>query len=253
MSGVDGAVKLNSLHAPSVNTETEKPVSAFAVEKTVEEFVKELIERPVEEFIKEEQSAEQTNNELDEPIEEIPDIEVAHNEPIEVAPKEPDILIEPEVYVPDVSMLNEPIETPKVKRGKKIDLKAEFSKVKDIVFNMYEKVFSKTPSFKPTFEQTVGDLLLYISKKLSFKNADGEFNLALGIASVSIPDKYAKGYIPLALKLAKWCCDNGVLNVSEDLLFSISSVYLSSAKAVGVTITELEIAIDFEDEINFAL
>ena len=118
---------------------------------------------------------------------------------------------------------------------------------------MYEKVFSKTPSFKPTFEQTVGDLLLYLSKKLSYKNADSEFNSTFGLTGVTILDKYSLGYIPLALKLAKWCEDNKVLTVCEELLFAISSLYLSSSNAIGVTVTELEITTIFENEILFAL
>ena len=90
MSGVDGAVKLNSLHAPSVkNTETEKKkksVSAFVVEKTVEEFVKELIETPVEEFIKAE---EENKNEtaIEEPIQE--ETKEPIEEPIQEETKEP--------------------------------------------------------------------------------------------------------------------------------------------------------------------
>ena len=244
MPGVDGAVKFNSLHAPSVkNTGTEKKkksVSAFAVEKTVKEFVKDLIEIPVEEFIKaEEETANETvieetveeiKEDIKEPVEEIIEVKVLEN-------------LEPIVTQ----------EKPKKKDKNFVNVRLEFEKLKDKVFNMYEIAFSKTPSFKPTFEQTVGDLLLYLSKKLSFKNAESEFNSQLGLNGVSIPEKYEKGYIPLVLKLSKWCEDNKVMTVTEDLLYLISSLYLNSAKVCGVVITELEIAIDFEDEINYSL
>lgn len=243
MSGVDGAVKLNSLHAPSVKkTETEESVSALAVskkpkklieksaEKPVKEFVKDLLEIPVEEFVKEDESFTE--------------------EVIEEKPK-----TEEEIVQVSVEGLLEATaeEKPLPKKSKKINLKSEFSKVKDLVFKMYEKAFSKTPSFKPTFEETLGDLLLYLSKKLSLKNAHESFNLEFGLTGVSISEKYSKGYIPLCLKLSKWCEDKNLLKISEELLYSISSLYLSSATASGAIITELEIANDFDEEINFAL
>lgn len=251
MSGVDGAVKLNSLHAPSVKntgTEKKKSVSAFAVEKTVEEFVKELIETPVEEFI---MAEEESNNEvvIEEPIEEI--VEEPINE-INEEIKEP---IEEIIEVKVLENLDPIVIEEKPKKQKKnfVDIRVEFEKLKDFVFKMYEIAFDKTPSFSPTKEQTVGDLLLYLSKKLSFKNADSEFNLKFGLEGVSIPSKYDKTYIPLALKLAKWCEDNKVLSVIDEMMFLISSLYLNSALSCGVIITELEIAIDFENEINYSM
>lgn len=237
MSGVDGAIKLNSFNAPSVkNTETEKSASAFVVakkpkklieksaEKTVEEFVKDLIEIPVEEFAKEEETVE----------------------PVQVVEETVDV--EPIIEIP-VLVEEKPIK----KKGKKISLRAEFEKVKDFIFKMYENAFNKTPSFKPTFEQTVGDLLLYLSNKLSYKNAQNSYNEEFGLTDVKIPSKYDSSYIPLCLKLAKWCEDNGEAFTAEELLYLISSLYLSSAKACQVMITELDIANDFDAEINYSL
>ncbi len=232
MSGVDGAVKLNSLHAPSVkNTETEKKkksVSAFVVpknEEKTEEKVVEVKEEPIE-IKAEEVKEELVEIKIDQPIE----IKVLENiAPVEIQDK------------------------PKKQKKNSVNIRAEFEKLKDFVFKMYETAFDKTPSFSPTKEQTVGDLLLYLSKKLSFKNADSEFNDKFGLEGVSIPNKYDKNYIPLCLKLAKWCEDNKVMTITEDLLYLISSLYLNSAKACGVIITELEIAVDFDAEINYAL
>ncbi len=244
MSGVDGAIKLNSFNAPSVkNTETEKSASAFAVakkpkklieksaEKTVEEFVKDLIEIPVEEFAKEEETVE----EIVEPVQVV-------EETVE------EVVEDPIIPIPDFKD-----EKPLKKKGKGVDLKAEFTAVKDFIFKMYENVFDKTPSFKPTFEQTVGDLLLYLSNKLSYKNAQNSYNEEFGLTDVKIPSKYDSSYIPLCLKLAKWCEDNGEAFTAEELLYLISSLYLSSAKVSSVIITELDVAIDFDAEINYSL
>ena len=264
MSGVDGAVKLNSFNAPSVkNTGTEKKkrsVSAFAVEKTVEEFVKDLMEIPVEEFIEEEKKLQEEQKEetpeviIEEPIEETP--EVVIEETVEERVEE--IVEEPS------KIENQPIEAEPIieipidftesdnKKSKKPTVKTEFNKVKDYILSMYQTAFV-SKDFKPTFEQTVGDLLLYLSKKLSLKGAESAFNQELSLIGVTIPDKYSGGYIPLSLKLAKWCESNGFNFTAEELLYLISSLYLTASKQCGVLITELDIAIDFDAEINYSL
>lgn len=233
MSGNDGGSKLNILNAPSVKTcEAESSASSFAVEKTRQKSVEKpktnvvaVAESSAHEDIKTEPKTEQeTPNKTEETIE-----------------------IQSE-------FLSLPIkdEAPK-KKGKKIDIKGEFLKVKDIVFKMYDKVFNSTSSFKPTYKETIADLLLYLSKKLSIKNANESFDLEFGLTGVNVPDKYCSGYIPLCLKLSKWCKDKGVLDVCEDLLFAITSLYLNSANLNGLTVTELELTNDFENEIEYAL
>lgn len=244
MSGVDGAIKLNSFSAPSVkNTGTEKKkrsVSAFAVEKTVEEFVKDLMEIPVEEFIEEEAELQEDQKEetpevaIEETVEEPSKIE---NQPIEA---------EPIIEIPiDFTESDN-------KKSKKPTIKSEFNKVKDYILNMYQTAFV-SKDFKPTFEQTVGDLLLYLSKKLSLKGAESAFNQELSLIGVTIPDKYSSGYIPLSIKLAKWCETNGFNFTAEELLYLISSLYLTASKFDGVLVTELDIANDFDAEINYSL
>ncbi|MBO7214018.1 MAG: hypothetical protein J6V66_00825, partial [Clostridia bacterium] len=134
MSGVDGAVKFNSLHAPSVkNTETEKSVSAFAVEKTVEEFVKELIERTVDDFIKVEENGKVITKEL--PDKQVEETVIEHQEIVEetaveqqeetveetVNDKE-DLLVEDETpFIPSVEILEISPQPLKLKKGKKVD------------------------------------------------------------------------------------------------------------------------------------
>ncbi|MBR3804200.1 MAG: hypothetical protein IKJ14_02500 [Clostridia bacterium] len=241
MSGVDGAIKLNSFNAPSVkNTGTEKKkrsVSAFAVEKTVEEFVKDLMEIPVEEFIEEEAELQEDQKE------ETP--EVVIEETVEPVIEQP-VELEPIIEIPVDLTVQEN------KKSKKPTIKTEFNKVKDYILSMYQTAFV-SKDFKPTFEQTVGDLLLYLSKKLSLKGAESAFNQELSLIGVTIPDKYASGYIPLSIKLAKWCESNGFNFTAEELLYLISSLYLTASKQCGVLITELDIANDFDAEINYSL
>ena len=87
----------------------------------------------------------------------------------------------------------------------------------------------------------------------NFGVSSESFDLEFGLSNVTVPDKYCSGYIPLCLKLSKWCKDKGVLDVTEDLLFSITSLYLNSANLNGLTVTELELTNDFEVEIEYAL
>lgn len=215
MSGVDGAVKLNSFRAPSTKKpETEKPVSEFVVQQeTVEQKIEKAVEQTLEETI-----IEKTIEENFEPV-----------------------LIEP---------IGEEI---KPKKKNNVDIKTLFLSIENIVQKMYIEVFSKTPEFKPTFETVMGDIILYLSKKLSIKNAEDSFNSCFGLTGKQVANKYLNGYIPYALKLSKWCSDNGKMSISDELLFAISTVYLECVKLSGVEITELELANDFETEISFAL
>ena len=148
-------------------------------------------------------------------------------------------------------VVEQPIEEVKVKipaKKSKFNVKAEFDKVVAIVKTAYDKVFSKTPNFKPEFDETVGDLILYLSSKLKNINANAEFDNAFNLSNYALPTKYTNGYIPLALKLAVWCENKKLLQISEDLLYEISSVYKKSADSVGVKLLEFDVASAFDSE-----
>ena len=148
-------------------------------------------------------------------------------------------------------VVEQPIEEVKVKipaKKSKFNVKAEFDKVVAIVKTAYDKVFSKTPNFKPEFDETVGDLILYLSSKLKNINANAEFDNAFNLSNYALPTKYTNGYIPLALKLAVWCENKNLLQISEDLLYEISSVYKKSADSVGVKLLEFDVASAFDSE-----
>ena len=131
------------------------------------------------------------------------------------------------------------------------DIKLEFEKPVKIIKTLYDKVFSKSSGFKPEYAETVGDLIFYLSYKLRQINASSEFDKTFSILNYELPSKYQSGYIPLALKLALWCEQKGLLFLLEDLLYEISSVYIKSASSVRVSVSEDMLASAFEQEHAF--
>lgn len=220
MPGVSGAVKLNSkVIAPiSKNTETEISVSAFDLpsENVVSKVAVEIEEpiettQPIEETIVEETVQEKIEQEIKETVD-----------------KEREVVSLP-VY----------------------DIKLEFEKPVKIIKTLYDKVFSKSSGFKPEYAETVGDLIFYLSYKLKSISASLEFDKAFSIKDYKLPSKYQSGYIPLALKLALWCEQKGLLSVSDDLLYEISSVYLKSASSASVSVSEEMLASIFFQEYEY--
>ena len=128
------------------------------------------------------------------------------------------------------------------------DIKLEFEKPVKIIKTLYDKVFSKSKGFKPEYAETVGDLIFFTSYKLRQINANIEFDKAFSITGYVLPSKYQSGYIPLALKLSLWCEQKGLLSLSKDLLYEISSVYIKSASSVGVSITQECVTSTFSQE-----
>ena len=131
------------------------------------------------------------------------------------------------------------------------DIKLEFEKPVKIIKTLYDKVFSKSNGFKPEYAETVGDLIFYLSYKLKSISASLEFDKAFSIKDYKLPSKYQSGYIPLALKLALWCEQKGLLSVSDDLLYEISSVYLKSASSASVSVSEEMLASIFFEEYEY--
>lgn len=220
MPGVSGAVKLNSkVIAPiSKNTETETSVSAFDLpsENVVSKVAVE-IEEPIE-----------TTETIEETI-----VEETVQEKIEQEIKE------------TVDKEREDVSLPVY------DIKLEFEKPVKIIKTLYDKVFSKSSGFKPEYAETVGDLIFYLSYKLKSISASLEFDKAFSIKDYKLPSKYQSGYIPLALKLALWCEQKGLLSVSDDLLYEISSVYLKSASSASVSVSEEMLASIFFEEYEY--
>lgn len=220
MPGVSGAVKLNSkVIAPiSKNTETETSVSAFDLpsENVVSKVAVE-IEEPIE-----------TTETIEETV-----VEETVQEKIEQEIKE------------TVDKEREDVSLPVY------DIKLEFEKPVKIIKTLYDKVFSKSSGFKPEYAETVGDLIFYLSYKLKSISASLEFDKVFSIKDYKLPSKYQSGYIPLALKLALWCEQKGLLSVSDDLLYEISSVYLKSASSASVSVSEEMLASIFFQEYEY--
>ena len=138
MPGVNGAIKLNSVAPSNKNTETNKKVSVFDVQEEVITSTQKSIENI---------DAEPVNEQIEQP-----------NPPKEIIKEEPIV----EITEPAIEI-------------KTIDFRLEFSKITKIVKSLYEKVFSKSQGFKPTYEETVGDLILYLSAKLKQKRFERRF------------------------------------------------------------------------------
>ena len=155
------------------------------------------------------------------------------------------------------AVADEPIESETVKVNpveveplEVYDLKKEFDKPIAVIKKAYEKVFSKSVGFKPEFGETIGDMILYLSAKLKAANANLAFDKAFGLVDYNISNKYLSNYIPLAIKLAVWCKQKGVLDICDELLYELSSVYVKCLKAVGVQAGEEDIEKAFSLEIN---
>lgn len=134
---------------------------------------------------------------------------------------------------------------------KEIDYRSEFAKITKIVKSLYEKVFSKSQGFKPTYEETVGDLILYLSAKLKQKGLNEGFDKAFSISQYDAPKKYTSAYVPYAIKLASWCENKKILTVTDSLMFEITALYKACFEQGGKVLTEEELSSQFLTEINY--
>ena len=182
------------------------------------------------------------NNKVIAPISKTTETELPVSE-FELPQEEPSKEVEPiEPIEVETVVAEQPLEV--------YDLKKEFDKPIAVIKKAYDKVFSKSAGFKPEFGETVGDMILYLSAKLKGVNANLAFDKAFGLVDYNISNKYLSNYIPLALKLAVWCKQKGVLDICDELLYELSSVYVKCLKAVGVQASEEDIEKAFSLEIN---
>ena len=173
----------------------------------------------------------------------VSEFELPTQKPVDKKPeKEPEIVKDTIEEVAQEIKMPEPIEV--------FDIKKEFDKAAIVIKKAYDKVFSKSQGFKPEYGETVGDMILYLSAKLKQINASADFDKAFGLIDYNIPQKYFNGYIPLSVKLLTWCKSKGVLDVCDELLYELSSVYVKSSKNVGVIVSEEDIEKAFSLEIS---
>ena len=256
MSGVDGAIKINSSLAPKAKISEAKVVvsEVCVVEKQKE--LKPIIEQKIPEVIEEiteeveiAQAEEIAETELEEQLEEI--VETKSEEPPvqeEKQEKEEEPL---NTYEPVKEALA--VKEKKSKKEVKNTLKQDFEILENLIKKMYDEVFSKFVGFNPSFEQTVGDVLLYLSSKLRRKNLNLSFDNEFSLNEVEISAKYDANYMPLVLQLSTWCEKKNKLKFSEEILSQITYLYINACALQGIKITELEIAIEFEKEIEYSI
>lgn len=213
MPGVNGATKLNNV-APTLSATETDNVSAFKVYKNTENAVK-----------NEEISVAKPTRVVKERVETEKDAVIVEMEAPAVEVK----------GVDDTLILN------------------AIEKLNLVVKNLYETVFNKTPNFRPTYDETIGDALLYVGKKLYAIGAHESFEFAVKIDATTISSKYLDAsYIPLAVKLSTWAESKGYNGESENVLSAITKLYKECSEASGYKVTPESLTDTFLAIIDFA-
>ncbi len=81
------------------------------------------------------------------------------------------------------------------------DAISNFKLSESIVSELYEKVFSKSPNFKPTKNQTIGDLLIYIGYRAKSVGVYEKFKQQFKVDLNEDNVRSNENYIPNAIKL----------------------------------------------------
>jgi hypothetical protein len=94
-----------------------------------------------------------------------------------------------------------------------------FEECRRIIAKLYKNVFSLSPNFKPTLNDTTSDLLLYIGAKAVNYSKESEFLKAFGISTGMVSEKYLNAsYVPLIIKLSVWADKNKGTSETSNLL-----------------------------------
>ena len=105
-----------------------------------------------------------------------------------------------------------PIETSeevKVKSFNKQELILGFNEAKNQIKNLYDTIFGYGDKFKPTYQDTVGDLLSYLGGIAYRLGNEKNYTEVFGVSVSSLNDKYyTVSYVPYAIKIAVWAYKN---------------------------------------------
>ncbi len=205
---------------PGDNLNTEKTSARdLKIEKTVE--------------IKKEKPKKETEKVVDGQKAE-PKIEVVEEPKIEVV-EEPkmDKVEEPKLEV---------VEELKIKSENKVKLlKGVFNGIEILVKEMYDNVFSKNAQFKPTFNETLHNAMLYLGFKAKSVNCLTEFNLAFNGVDL---DKISSSFVPYVIKLSTWYDKKFNKEITGKVVSEISEFF-------KVLVDSNEINVDINEILNF--
>ena len=82
------------------------------------------------------------------------------------------------------------------------DAISNFKLAENLISELYEKVFSKSPNFKPTKNQTIGDLLIYLGYRAKSVGVYEKFKKVFKVVLNEDAVRSSENYIPSAIKLA---------------------------------------------------
>jgi hypothetical protein len=117
-------------------------------------------------------------------------------------PKPQDVSIEKTEVV-------ETIVKPIEKTFDKKEVVSGFEEAKLQIKDLYDTIFSYGDNFKPTYQDTLGDLLSYLGGLAYKLGAEKSFSEVFGINVNTLNDRYySVSYIPYAIKIAVWAYKN---------------------------------------------
>ncbi len=81
------------------------------------------------------------------------------------------------------------------------DSRSNFKQCESLINELYEKVFSKSPNFKPTKNETIGDLLIYLGYRAKSVGVYENFKNVYKISLIDDNFRSNENYVPNAIKL----------------------------------------------------
>lgn len=84
-----------------------------------------------------------------------------------------------------------------------------FEEAKVQIKDLYDSIFGYGDNFKPTYQDTLGDLLSYLGGLAYKLGAEKNYTEVFGVNVNSLNDRYySVSYIPYAIKIAVWAYKN---------------------------------------------
>jgi hypothetical protein len=132
-----------------------------------------------------------------------------------------------------------------------------FKFLESLINDLYNKVFSKSPNFKPTKNQTIGDLLIYLGYRAKAVGVYEKFKQVFKITLNEDDVRSKDNYLPIAIKLTVYLDkkqDKGYTKqVVTYLLKTLLNLFEdSSDKSISLTVNSISAVYSYliENNIN---
>ncbi len=84
-----------------------------------------------------------------------------------------------------------------------------FEESKEQIKDLYDSIFGYGDRFKPTYQDTLGDLLSYLGGIAYKFGSESDYTKTFGVSVSGLNDKYySQSYIPYSIKIAVWAYKN---------------------------------------------